>query len=153
MSMHGGPVGSRPWEVTVGALQAVIGGGAMVLAALTLAAQLDSTAMHDTLTQLTADPRFASLNLSLDGARSLVKYTLMGVGVLSVTSVILGVFVLRRHQSSRVALTVQGGIVAIFSMFAGLPGWFVAVYVGLSVGLLWTRSSRTWFTPPPTAVI
>jgi hypothetical protein len=147
MSPRNNPVGTRPWEVTVGAVQAVIGGGVMVVAALTLAGQLDSAALHDTLTQLTTDPRFASLNLTLDGARSLLKYTLMGVGGLGVTSLVLGVFVLRRHRPSHIALTVLGSTVALFALFAGPPGWLLAAYVGLSLALLWTRSSRAWFSP------
>jgi hypothetical protein len=121
----------------------------MILAALTLAEQLDSSTMHETLTQITKDPRFASLNLTFEGARTLVRYMLMTMGVLSVTSLVLGVFVFRRHQPSRIALTALGSVVAVLSLFAGLPGWLLAVYVGVSVGLLWTRSARSWFAPAP----
>lgn len=144
--------GSRPWEVTVSGLLAVMGSAMIVFTVLTLAEQLDSATMRDTLTQLTTDPRFANLNLTLDDARSLVRYMLMAMGVLSVTSLVLGVYVLRRHQPSRIALTVLGGLVAVVSLFAGLPGWLLAVYVGVSVGLLWTRTAREWFSPQPAGV-
>lgn len=144
----------RPWEVTVGATQAVIGSAVMVLAALTIAEQLDSSQMRSTLAQIVGDPRFAALSLTLDEARSLVKYLLMGIGVLSVTSLVLGVFVLLRHRASRISLTALGGAVAVLALFAGTGGWVVAVYVGVSVGLLWTRPARAWFAassagPPP----
>lgn len=151
MSGSARPVGSRPWQVTVSGLQAVIGSTVIVFGVLTLADQIDSPTMRDTLTQLTEDPRFASLELTLDGARTLVKYTLMAMGVLSVTSLVLGIFVLRRHQPSRIALTVLGGLVAVVSLFAGLAGWVLAVYVGVSVGLLWTGTARAWFTGQPAA--
>jgi hypothetical protein len=138
---------SRPREVTISALLTIVASAVMILAAVTLAEQLDSSTMRDTLTRIITDPRFASLDLSLDEARSLVKYTLMAMGGLSVTSLVLGAFVLRRHQPSRIALTALGAVVAVLSLFAGLPGWVLAVYVGVSVGLLWTRSARAWFNP------
>jgi hypothetical protein len=131
--------------VTLGALQAVTASAVVVLAVLTLAQQIDSSTMRDTLTQLTEDKRFASLNLTLDGARTLVRYTLMAMGGLSVTAFVLGIFVLRRHHPSRIALTVLGGIVAFASMFAGLAGWVLFLYVAASIGLLWSRPARTWF--------
>jgi hypothetical protein len=158
MSTPGRPGPARPWQVTVGALQAVTGSAVVVLGVVTLAQQLDSPTMRDTLTQLTEDPRFATLNLTLDGARSLFRYTLMAVGGLSVTALVLGVFVLRRHQRSRTALTVLGAVVGFLALFAGPPGWLVTVYIAASLLLLWSRPARTWFTsgqpesrgsPPP----
>jgi hypothetical protein len=146
MSALGRPGRARPWQVTVGALQAVTGSALVVLGVLTLAQQLDSSTMRDTLTQLVEDPRFASLNLTLDDARSLFRYTLMAVGGLSVTALVLGVFVLRRHQRSRIALTVLGVLVGFFTLFAGPPGWLVTAYIGASLWLLWSRPARTWFT-------
>ena len=139
---------ARPWEVTVGATQAVIGSVVMVIAALTLAEQLDSAQMRDVLTQVVEDPRFVSLHMTLSDAHSLVKYMLMAIGVLSVTSLVLGVFVLLRHRASRFVLTALGGAVAVLALFAGAGGWALAVYVGVSVGLLWTPPARAWFSPP-----
>jgi hypothetical protein len=149
---------SRPWEVTVGATQAVIGSIMMVLAAVTLAQQLESTQMRQALSQLIEDPRFVSLHLTLSDAQALVRYTLMAVGALSVTSLVLAVFVLLRHRISRIVLTALGGAVAVFALFGGTGGWAISVYVGVSIGLLWTRPAREWFArsdglpssvPPP----
>jgi hypothetical protein len=148
LSSAKGMARSRPWEVTVGATQAVIGSAVTVVAVLTLAGQLGSSAMRESLSQIVADPRFASLNLTLADARSLVWYTLMALGVVSVTSLVLAVFVLLRHRVSRIILTALGGVVALLSLFAGVGGWAVAVYVGVSVGLLWSRPARAWFAPP-----
>lgn len=145
MSGAGGTALRRPKEVTIAGLQTVIGSGVTVFALLSVAQQLDSTTMRDTLTSLTTDPRFTSLNLTLASARSLVRYTLMVMGALSVTSIVLGVFVLRRHQSARVALTVLGCLVALICLFGGPPGWVLTGYVGVAVGLLWTRAARDWF--------
>lgn len=137
----------RPWQVTVSGLLVVLGSSGFVLGVVTLAQQLDSSTMRDTFTRLINDPRFASLDLTLDEVRSLVRYALMALGVLSATSLVLGVFVLRRHEPSRIALTVLGSGVAVVSLLAGPPGWALAVYVGAGVGLLWTPAARTWFMP------
>jgi len=136
---------ARPREVTVGGMQAVIGSAVALLMVFSVAQQLDSPTMQDALAQFSDDPRAASLNLTAEGVRSLVRYTLMGLGVLSVTSLILGIFVLRRHRSSRIVLTVLGGFVAVTSILAGPSGWLVTAYVVVSLYLLWTKAARAWF--------
>ncbi|MBA2715532.1 MAG: hypothetical protein H0U51_00430 [Propionibacteriales bacterium] len=136
---------ARPREVTVGGMQAVIGSAVALLMVFSVAQQLDSPTMQDALAQFGDDPRAASLNLTAEGVRSLMRYTLMALGVLSVTSLILGIFVLRRHRSSRIVLTVLGGFVAVASLPAGPSGWLVTAYVAVSLYLLWTKAARAWF--------
>ena len=144
---------ARPREVTIGGMQAVIGSAVALLMIFSIAEQLDSAPVRDALTQLSDDPRVASLNLTVEGVRSLLRYTLMGLGVMSVTSLIMGIFVLRRHRSSRIVLTVLGGLVVLGSLSGGPAGWIVAAYVAVSLYLLWTKAARAWFagsTWPPT---
>jgi hypothetical protein len=73
------------------------------------------------------------------------------MGVLSVSSAVLGVFVLRRHRSARVALTVLGCLVALLTLFAGPTGWIVTLYIAASVAMLWSKPARAWFSNPPPA--
>jgi hypothetical protein len=136
---------ARPREVTVGGMQAVIGSAVALLMVFSFAQQLDSAPVREALTKLSEEPRAASLNLTVEGVRSLLRYTLMGLGVLSVTSLILGIFVLRRHRSSRIVLTVLGGCVAVACLLGGPTGWIVAAYVAVSLYLLWTKAARAWF--------
>jgi hypothetical protein len=140
---------ARPREVTLGGAQAVVGGALATVLLIGAAQQLYSSQMHDALAKAVADPRAKELGLSIADARTLAKYTIMAMGVLSVSSVILGIFVLRRHRPSRLALTVIGGLVAVLTLFAGPVGWIVTVYIVVSVAMLWSRPARAWFAPPP----
>jgi hypothetical protein len=148
-----GPAGgaARPREVTLGGAQAVVGGALATLLLIGAAKQLYSSQMHDALAKAVADPRAKDLGLSIADARTLAKYTIMVMGVLSVSSVVLGIFVLRRHRPSRLALTVIGGLVAVMTLFAGPAGWIVTVYIAASVAMLWSRPARAWFARPPTS--
>jgi hypothetical protein len=142
---------ARPREVTVGGAQAVVGGAVATLLLIGAAQQLYSSEMHDALAKAVADPRAADLGLTIDTARTLAKYAIMVMGVLSVSSVVLGVFVLRRHRPARVALTVLGALVAVLTLFAGPTGWIVTLYIAASVAMLWSKPARTWFAgSPPT---
>lgn len=136
---------ARPREVTVGGMQAVIGSAVALLMVFSVAQQLDSAPVREALTKFSEEPRFASLDLTIEGVRSVMRYTLMGLGVLSVTSLILGIFVLQRHRSSRIVLTVLGGFVAVAFIPAGPSGWLVTAYVAVSLYLLWTKAARAWF--------
>jgi FtsH-binding integral membrane protein len=113
--------------------------------------------MTEALQQALDDPRAAGLGITVETARTIAKYTIMVMGVLSVASLVLGVFVLRRHRPARVALTILGLLVALATLLAGPPGWAVSVYVAASVVMLWSKPARVWFSdsepsafaPPP----
>jgi hypothetical protein len=140
---------SRPREVTLGGAQAIIGGAITTVLLIGVAQQLYSSDMHDALAKAVADPRARQLKLTVDDARTLARYAIMVMGVLSVSSVVLGIFVLRRHRPSRIALTVIGAVVAVVTAFAGPTGWVVTLYVVVSVGMLWSRPARAWFARSP----
>nr|MBA2559434.1 hypothetical protein [Propionibacteriales bacterium] len=106
---QGGP---RPREVTFGGTQAIIGGAITSVLLIGTAEQLYSSEMREVLSQALDDPRAARLGITIDTARTMAKYGIMVMGVMSVTSFVLGIFVLRRHRPSRIALTVLGGLVA-----------------------------------------
>lgn len=127
---------------------AVIGSVMTLILTVSGMAEINSTAMKDTLRELVNDPRFAVLDMNIDEATTMMRVALMVMGGLSVVSLVLGIYVLRGHRSSRVALTGLGGLVALLFLFAGPGGWPITAYVGVSIGLLWTAKSRRWFRPP-----
>jgi hypothetical protein len=139
----------RPREVTFGGTQAVVGGVVATILLVGAAQQLYSAEMHDALSKLVADPRAKRLGLSLSDARTLARYLIMVMGVVSVSSAILGIFVLRRHRPARTVLSVLGLVVAIITVFAGPTGWIVTLYIAVSVAMLWSRPARAWFARPP----
>lgn len=142
----------RPREVTFGGTQAVVGGALALVLVIGAAQQLYSHKMEDMLKQLVTDPHATQLGLTLADARTLTKVALMVMGVMGVTSSILGIYVLRRHRSSRLVLTVLGGLVAALTLFAGPTGWVVTLYIGGSLLMLWSKAARAWFSDaPPTS--
>jgi hypothetical protein len=138
----------RPREVTFGGTQAVVGGAIALIVLIGAAQQLYSHEMEDVLRQALDDPRARELRISLDTARTMAKIGIMVMGVLSATSLILGVYVLKRHRGSRIVLTVLGALVAFAALFAGPTGWVAAAYIGGSVATLWSKAARAWFANP-----
>jgi hypothetical protein len=139
----------RPREVTFGGTQAVVGGAIALVLLIAAAQQLYSSEMEDMLKQALQDHRAAELGITLDTARTMAKVTIMVMAVMSVTSFILGIYVLKRHRPSRIALTVLGAVVAVATLFAGPTGWVITAYVAASLGLLWSKAARAWFADPP----
>lgn len=139
----------RPREVTFGGTQAIVGGALALVLLIGAAQQLYSSEMHDVLSQALENPRAAQLGITLETARTMAKYGIMIMAVLSVASLILGVYVLRRHGPSRIALTALGVLVAASTLFAGPSGWAITLYVVSSLAMLWSKPARAWFTDPP----
>jgi hypothetical protein len=138
----------RPREVTLAGTQAVVGSIIALVVLINGMQHLYSAEVQDALREIVASEEARSLDLSLETARSILRYSIMGLAVLSVASLVLGFFVLRRHRASRVALTVIGAVAALVCLFGGPIGWLVAAYIAVSVVLLWSRASRAWFRDP-----
>lgn len=136
---------TRPREVTIAGVQTIVGSAMVLLLLVSLETQLNTSSMQEEFEKLLDDPRMDPLGLTVDRLRTLVHYSFMVMGVMAVTSLVLGVYVLKRHGPSRVVLTVLAGLVALFSLFGGPGGWLLAAYVGVCVLLLWTKSARAWF--------
>jgi hypothetical protein len=144
--------------VTWGALQAIVGSGVALALLISAAQQLNGTQMSDALEEAVKTEQAVAVGLTLETARAIMRYTIMAMAVLSVTSLVLGVYVLRRHRPSRIGLTILGGLVAALALLAGPPGWLVTAYIVISITLMWTKSARAWFAnevrpplggPPP----
>lgn len=146
----------RPRQVTFGATQAIIGSALGLVLLIGSMEQLNSAAMNDVLRQVLDSPQASELDLTLESLRTLMKYAIMGLAVVSATTMVLGVFVLRRDRAARIVLTLLGGLVILITLLSGPSGWAVTLYVGLSLALLWSRPARAWFArstpsaaPPP----
>jgi hypothetical protein len=135
----------RPREVTLGGMQAVFGSVLALVVLVSAAQQLNGSEMTDALSDIVKSEQAATLGLTLEGARRLLRYAIMVMAVLSVASLVLGFYVLRRHGPSRVALTVIGAVVGVVSLAAGPLGWIATVYIGISIFLIWSRPARAWF--------
>lgn len=121
----------------------------MIIVLISAESQLNTSLMRDRFTDLLADPSVRALDITLNELRTLMHYLFMVMGVMAVTSLVLGFYVLRRHAASRLALTVLGGVVTGLCVFAGPPGWILGAYIAVGVVLLWTKAATAWFKGEP----
>ena len=138
-------VTQRPREVTLAGTQAVVGSLVALVVLVNGMQELYSSEVHEILADVVATDEAQTVGLTIDEARNILRYSIMGMAVLSAASLVLGFFVLRRHRASRVGLTVIGALVALLCLVGGPLGWAVTGYIGLAVTLLWSRSARSWF--------
>jgi len=76
---------------------------------------------------------------------TMVEAGLMLASAASVAAIVLAVYVMRRHNPSRIALTLLGAVAALLVLLSGLAGLAIAVFVAYTVSLLWRRPVRLWF--------
>ena len=129
-------------------MQAVGGSVLALVLLISTAQQLNGSQMTDTLKDIVRQDQVSALNLTVESARDLLRYSIMVLSVLCAASLVLGVFVLRRHRAARVGLTVLGIVVGLVCVLAGPVGWVGTLYISVSLFLLWTRPARAWFGDP-----
>jgi len=140
----------RPQEVTIGGLLAISGGVIAVVSLLMSMNNLYSVEMTEVLRDVMEGPGLRAWSLTIDDMRRLAKIIIMLLAVMAVTSAVLGVYVLRRDRIARIVLTAMGAVVVLLAAFSGVAGVVLAVYIAMSIGLLWSRAARTWFQPEST---
>jgi hypothetical protein len=134
----------RPRQVTFGATLAVTGGLVLLFALVDLMTRLESLEVTQGLRDGLRSLRLTG-DVSVDQARDVMRYAIMVLAVFCAASVVFGIFTLMRDRVARVALTAVIGTIGVISLFGGPATWLISVYVGVSVGLLWSRSAREWF--------
>jgi hypothetical protein len=146
----------RPQEVTIGGLLAVSGSVVAIVSLVLSMNNLYSVEMTDVLRDVMEGPGLGPMSLTIDDMRTIAKVIIMVLAVMSVTSAVLGVYVLRRDRVARIVLTCLGSLVAVLALFSGIAGWILTFYISMSIGLLWSKPARQWFRPvgstvaPPT---
>jgi hypothetical protein len=141
----------RPSQVTRAAIQAIVGSVIVLLAMATIIARLKSQEMADFADQLRKEPMLKGSNLSRDDTLNLLRLSATICASACVASLVFAVFVLRRHNASRIGLTVLGGLLVVSGIMQPLIGWLVAAYVALAIYLLWSPPARAWFAWKPGA--
>lgn len=137
---------ARPSQVTVAGWTVAISSVVVVLAVFQAMTQLHSLDMRAELTDVVTSGAAKDLGLTVDDAIAVVRWCLFVAGVAAAASAILGFFVLRRHHSARIGVTIAAVPVVLTSPFAGsLPG----MIVGAGAALLWSRPARDWFAGRP----
>src|SRR5215216_3290810 len=110
--------GPRPRQVTIGGWLAAVTSAVLVVNVFDTMAQLHSVDTRDRLTRaLTGWP--TDLGISVDDALSLTRGALFVTAAAAVVTGILGVFVLQRHATARIVLTVAAVPLVLTSPVAG----------------------------------
>jgi hypothetical protein len=134
----------RPRQVTFGASLAVTGSVVLLFALVDLMTRLQSIEVTQWLRDTVRSSRMPS-TVTVEQARTVVKYVIMVGAVLSAAGVVFGIFTLKRDRSARAALTAVIGFIGVMSLFGGVGTWLISLYVAISIGLLWSRPAREWF--------
>ena len=131
--------------MTLGGVQAVAGSVLALVMLISAAQQLNGEQMTNTLRDIVQQEQVSALDLTVESARDLLRYSIMVLSVLSAASLVLAIFVLRRHRPARIGLTVVGSVAGVALLIAGPVGWVGTLYIAVSIFLLWTRPARAWF--------
>ena len=142
---HSAPATTRPRQVTVSGFLTLFGSAFALVAVFQAVSELYSMQMSEFLRDLIRREELAAYDITVDGARGMLRYILIAIGVFAGVALVLGWFVLRRDRPARVVLTVMGGLTVLASLLGGPQLWFVSLYVGGAIMLLWSKPARAWF--------
>jgi hypothetical protein len=144
--MSSNPPGPRPQQVTIGGWVIAVASAMLVARVYDGMAGLESVDTRDQLTQALTTGAWKGLDLSVADAVSVMRVGLYVAGLAAVVTGILGIFVLQRHATARVVLTVAAVPVVVT---APLAGGFLGLIVGGATVLLWSQPARDWFAGRP----
>jgi len=140
--------GPRPRQVTVGGWLIAVASLMLVASVFDTMANLRSVDTRDALAKALSTGWAEGLGMNLDDALTVVRAGLFVAGVAAAVTGILGIYVLQRHATARIVLTLAAVPVVLT---AGFTGGFLAVVIGAATALLWSRPARDWFAGRPPA--
>jgi hypothetical protein len=136
---------SRPRDVVLASVLTIVGSVLALMGVFTAQGELRSSRVRGEIETLLQDEQLTPIDISVDTVLNAVEVGLMAASAASVAAIVLAVFVLRRHNPSRIGLTVLGGIAALAVLLSGLPGLAIAIFVAYTTSLLWRAPVRSWF--------
>jgi len=134
--------GPRPREVTIAGWTVAVASVMLVVSVFDAMARLHSVDTRDSLTRALGAGSAKDLGISLTDALGVMRAALFVAGVGAVVTGILGVFVLQRHTTARIVLTVAAVPVVLTAPFSG---GVLGLLIGAATALLWSRPARDWF--------
>jgi hypothetical protein len=140
---------SRPRDVALAAMLTIAGSVLALTGIFSVQSELRSSGVRREIEAMLAEGRFGAVDLTVEAVLELVEYALMAASAASVAAIVLAVFVMRRHNPSRIALTVLGGVAALLMLVQWPTGVVIAFFVAYTVSLLWRAPVRSWFAAEP----
>jgi hypothetical protein len=136
---------ARPRDVALAGALTITGSVMALVGIFSAQGELRSSQARREIGSLLADNRFGAVDLTVEAVLDLVEYALMAASAASVAAIVLAVFVMRRHNPSRIALTVLGVLAALLLLLQWPTGMLIALFVAYTVSLLWRAPVRGWF--------
>lgn len=136
---------TRPRQLTMASWFVIVGSAFLLLTVFDTLAGLNSVETRDRVAEVLSSPTGEGLGIGIDDALGVMRVALSIAAVCAAVAVVLGAFVLQRHNGARIALTVVAVPILLTSPLTGLVGAFVAA----AVGMLWTGQGRDWFAGRP----
>jgi hypothetical protein len=136
---------SRPRDVVFAGVLTIMGSVLALAGIFSTTGELRSSSVRREIESVLADERFSAFDISVESVLTIVETALMVASAASVAAIVLAVYVMRRHNPSRIALTLLGGFAALLVLFSGLAGVAIAVFLAYTVSLLWRQPVRLWF--------
>lgn len=132
----------RPPQVTFSGWVILVGSMVVLTTIYDTVANLRSIDTREQVQEMLSEPPLSGTNVTLERMLDLMHGASLVAGGCAAAMVILGAFVLRRHEQARIVVTV----LAVPLFVSGLlVGGFATSLVAVAAMLLWTRPARDWF--------
>ncbi len=141
---------ARPPQVTMAGVVAIFGGVLLVFGLFEAMEQLRTSDMRDSITEFLSEPPGDGLGLTLDNVLALLRVLVFVNAALAAASVVLGVFILQRHNPARIVFTIAA---ALMLLTAPVSGGLLPFITAFAAAMLWTRPARDWFAGREPAVV
>lgn len=136
----------RPRQLTVAGGFVVAGSLFLLLSVFDSLATLDSVDTRAEVEQMLSSASGQGLGLTVSQALTGMRIGLQVAAVCAAAALVLGVFVLRRHNGARLALSVVAVPILLTSP---LSGGLLGIAVAVATATLWSGPARDWFAGRP----
>ncbi len=136
----------RPRQLTVAGGFVVAGSLFLLLSIFDSLAALDSVDTRAEVEQMLDSASGQGLGLTVAQALTGMRIGLQVAAVCAAAALVLGVFVLRRHNGARLALSVVAVPILLTSP---LSGGLLGIAVAVATATLWSGPARDWFAGRP----
>ena len=133
---------ARPNQVTMAGWVAVIGSALLVVTIFDSMSQIRSIEMRESIEEFLATYPGNGLGLDTGEVLQILRGMTMFAGAAAAAATVLAFYVLQRNKGARIGFTVAAAVIMLTAPVTGSP---LAIIVGATAMMLWTRPARDWF--------
>lgn len=133
---------ARPNQVTMAGWVAVIGSALLVVTIFDSMSQIRSIEMREAIEEFLATYPGNGLGLDTGEVLQILRGMTMFAGAAAAAATVLAFYVLQRNKGARIGFTVAAAVIMLTAPVTGSP---LAIIVGATAMMLWTRPARDWF--------